>query len=246
MRLIGQKKHFVLHAPRQTGETPTLLALRDHLNATGEHRCVYTNLEVGQSAREDVHEAMRAILAQLGSWAEDQGDGFVTGVWPGVLEVYGPHAALGEDLARGAAADPRPLVVLLDEVGALVGERLISVLRQVRAGYPRRPRRFPQSVILCGVRDVRDYRIHSTRDKAIVAGGSAFNVEAKSLRLGDFAESDVQALYRQHTKETGQVFEPVALNRAWELTQGQPWLVNALGYEVCFEMAAGRLPGLLP
>ena len=28
----------------------------------------------------------------------------------------------------------------------------------------------------------------------------------------------------------------ILLERVWELTQGQPWLVNALGYETCFKM----------
>ena len=49
-----------------------------------------------------------------------------------------------------------------------------GVLRQLRAGYVRRPAGFPQSVVLCGVRDVRDYRIHSSTEKAVVTGGSAF------------------------------------------------------------------------
>ena len=47
-------------------------------------------------------------------------------------------------------------------------------------------RQFPQSLILCGVRDLQDYRIQSTNEKAVITGGSAFNIKAKSLRLGDF------------------------------------------------------------
>jgi hypothetical protein len=50
----------------------------------------------------------------------------------------------------------------------------------------------------------------------------------------------VETLYRQHTEETGQAFEPEALAQVWELTQGQPWLANALGYEVCFRDKAAR------
>ena len=69
-------------------------------------------------------------------------------------------------------------MLLIDEIDALIGDTLLSVLRQLRAGYDERPAGFPQSVILCGVRDVRDYRIRSTRDNAIVTGGSAFNVKA--------------------------------------------------------------------
>lgn len=33
--LIYQKKYFVLHAPRQTGKTSCLFALRDYINARG-------------------------------------------------------------------------------------------------------------------------------------------------------------------------------------------------------------------
>ena len=37
LRLIEQKKYFVLHAPRQTGKTSSLLALQAHLNASGQY-----------------------------------------------------------------------------------------------------------------------------------------------------------------------------------------------------------------
>ncbi len=90
-----------------------------------------------------------------------------------------------------SAASPKPLVLLIDEVDALVGDTLISVLRQLRSQYDRRPHRFPQSVVLCGGRDVRDYQIYSSRAGAHVKGGSAFNIKAESLRLGDFAEAEV-------------------------------------------------------
>lgn len=41
--LIHQEKYFVLHAPRQTGKTSCLTALRDYLNAEGNYACVYIN-----------------------------------------------------------------------------------------------------------------------------------------------------------------------------------------------------------
>ncbi len=239
--LIRQEKYFVLHAPRQTGKTSALFALKDALNASGEFRCVYANIEAAQTAREDVARAMRAILAELQLAAADLlGDEARMARWPGVLEEVGPDGALRVALARWAAADPKPLVLLLDEVDALVGDSLLSVLRQLRAGYPDRPRRFPQSVILCGVRDVRDYRIQSSAENAIIAGGSAFNIRAESLRLGDFSRPEVEALLAQHTAVTGQAFTDAARHDVWTLTQGQPWLVNALAYEACFKNKAGR------
>ena len=238
---MRQRKYFVLHAPRQTGKTSALLALRDRLNAGGDYRCVYVNVEVGQSAREDVGAAMRAILSALASEARYAlDDRFLDDAWPAVLRDAGPHDALRETLARWSGSDAKPLVLLIDEIDALIGDTLLAVLRQLRAGYPGRPRHFPQSVILCGVRDVRDYRIRSTRENAVIAGGSAFNVRAQSLRLGDFTQHEVEHLLAQHTGETGQAFSPEAKLQLWELTRGQPWLVNALAYEACFEDEAGR------
>jgi len=64
--LIGQKKYFVLHAPRQTGKTSCLLALMDNLNHTGKYRCLYFNVEIAQSAREDVKRGMDEVDALVG------------------------------------------------------------------------------------------------------------------------------------------------------------------------------------
>ena len=237
--LIQQKKYFVLHAPRQTGKTSALLALRDLLNAEGDYRCVYVNIEGAQALREDVERAMQVILGDLASWARlTLGDEFLAAHWSGFLSEFGA-GALREALTRWAEDSPKPLVLLIDEIDALIGDTLLAVLRQLRAGYVLRPEGFPQSVVLCGVRDVRDYRIQSTAENAIIAGGSAFNIKAKSLRLGDFSPDEVQALLGQHTEETGQGFTTDALEMIWTQTQGQPWLVNALAYETCFEHEAG-------
>ena len=241
LRLIRQKMYFVLHAPRQTGKTTALLALRDELNDGGGYRCAYVNVEAAQAAREDVEQAMRAMLSELASWVRSTlRDGSLDEAWPAVLATAGPHGALRETLSRWSEADPRPAVLLVDEIDALVGDTLLSVLRQLRAGYVRRPGGFPQSIVLCGVRDVRDYRIRSSSEQAIVAGGSAFNVKAESLRLGDFTHDEVLSLLAQHTEETGQAFTAGSRDEIWELTRGQPWLVNALAYEACFRNRAGR------
>ena len=233
-RFIRDKRYFVLHAPRQTGKTSALLALRDLLNAEDAYRCVYVNIEGGQAAREDVEQVIRTVLGELASRARSGGDEFLDEVWFDIWTKYGPHVALREALTRWAQAAPKPLVLLIDEIDALIGDSLLSVLRQLRAGYDLRPEGFPQSVVLCGVRDVRDYRIHSTAENALIAGGSAFNIRARSLRLGDFSQDEVLTLLGQHTEETGQVFTTEAQETIWTQTQGQPWLVNALADETCF------------
>ena len=239
--LIRAKQYFVLHAPRQTGKTSALIALRDLLNSgeAGDFRCVDVNVEVGQVARDDTARGIRAILGSLVDSALLLGDDYPAGVWLDVLADMGPENALKGLLVRWCAANPTPLVLLVDEIDSLVGDTLLSVLRQLRAGYPQRPEGFPQSIVLCGVRDIRDYRIRSSAGE-LIAGGSPFNVAAKSLRMGDFTEGETRALMTQHTKETGQRFTEAAQTAVWAQTCGQPWLVNALCAGACFDRKAGR------
>jgi hypothetical protein len=122
-------------------------------------------------------------------------------------------------------------VVFLDEIDALQDTTLISVLRQLRDGYRLRPRAFPWSLALIGLRDVRDYKVASGGSDRLHTA-SPFNIKAESLTLRNFTAEEVAALYQQHTDETGQGFTPDATARAFYLTQGQPWLVNALARQI--------------
>jgi len=239
--LINQKKYFILHAPRQSGKTSCLLALRDLLNSEDNYFTLYINVEIAQTARSDVERGMKAIISQLAYEAEDMlSNRYLLENRVTILEENGEDAVFGVALNLLCRNLNKPLILLIDEIDALVGDTLISVLRQLRAGYTKRPAGFPLSVILCGVRDVRDYRIHSEKDKAMITGGSAFNIKAKSLRLGNFSELETRSLLLEHTKETGQIFEEDAQESIWSLTMGQPWLVNALAYEICFELEEGK------
>ena len=240
LRLLAQGKYFVLHAPRQTGKTSCLLALMDYLNAQGSYQALYVNVEAAQAARNNIAQAMTTIcraIAYRGRAHLNNLD--LLSIVDTVLATQDSTGALTEVLSRWTSESKHPIILILDEVDALVGDTLISLLRQLRSGYDQRPQAFPLSVILCGVRDVRDYRIH-TSGQEIITGGSAFNIKAKSLRLGNFIEPDVKALLLQHTETTGQVFTSEALDFVWRQTQGQPWLVNALAYEACFELKVGR------
>ena len=75
----------MLHAPRQTGKTSALIALRDLLNSgeAGDFRCVDVDVEVAQVARDDVARGVRAILSSLASSAMLLGDDYPEEVWGG-------------------------------------------------------------------------------------------------------------------------------------------------------------------
>ena len=67
----------------------------------------------------------------------------------------------------------KKVVLIIDDMDSLVGDTLISVLRQLRTCYPdRMSRRFPTSVIFCGVEDIKDYKIHRS-DGELITGGAA-------------------------------------------------------------------------
>ncbi|MGF1513850.1 MAG: AAA family ATPase [Elainellaceae cyanobacterium] len=231
-RLVEQRGYFVIHAPRQTGKTTAMLALAEQLTESGQYTAVMVSAEVGAAFP---HDPSTAEKAMLDSWRQTARFRLPNELhpppWPESTSALHMGAALGE----WAQQSPRPLVIFIDEIDALQDETLISVLRQLRSGYPNRPKGFPQSVALIGVRDVRDYKVASGGSQRLNTS-SPFNIKIKSLTLRNFTADEVGQLYGQHTAETGQVFSPGASQLAFELTQGQPWLVNALAKEVVEEL----------
>lgn len=238
--LIDAEKYFVLHAPRQTGKTSTLLAIMGTLNQEGNYRALYVNIEAAQAARGDAESGIAIVCETIANSASVYGIGpRLTEMVHELLSTQQARSALTTLLSRWAQLSDKPIVLMLDEADALVGDTLISLLRQIRAGYAQRPHAFPQSIVLCGVRDVRDYRMHSAHQE-IITGGSAFNIKAESLRMGNFTADEVRQLYQQHTDATGQVFAAELFPELWEDTYGQPWLVNALGHEMTWKDKSAR------
>ena len=237
--LIEQQNYFVLHAPRQTGKTSTMLAMTESLNQTDEYVALYVNIEAAQAARNNVNDGISSICAAIANQAHVQLNDETLNQW---LLDQGSQVPAGERLNQilglWSRTSKRANVLFIDEIDALIGDTLISVLRQIRSGYVMRPANFPQSIVLCGVRDVRDYRIHGEGE--IITGGSAFNIKSESLRMGNFSQTEVKALYQQHTTVTGQRFDDDIFAALWLDTQGQPWLVNALAHQLCWKTKANR------
>jgi len=234
-QLIDQAKYFILHAPRQSGKTTAMRQFAQHLNNTGKYKALYFNVEPAQIARGDVEKGMKIILGELRGQAKimyNHNDPLFEIIEKALKQLSG--GSLKDVLQDWSSSSNQPIVLFIDEIDSLVGDTLISVLRQLRAGYNNRPNAFPQSVCLFGVRDVRDYRIWSNDEQSMVLGGSAFNIKAESLTLPNFSLDQVRMLYLQHSQEAGQQFTEEAIEYAFYLTQGQPWLVNALAYQACF------------
>ncbi len=236
--LITQKKYFILHAPRQTGKTTAVSEFIKKINQEDQYIALYVNVEAAQAARSNIKDGMETILEELLNHIKNQlphEQNIISYLEKKIDNQKFSGSSLKSILQHWSTQSSKPIILFIDEIDSLIGDTLISTLRQLRSGYKNRPNMFPQSICLIGVRDVRDYRIWSKAEQQIILGGSAFNIKAKSLRLSDFTKEDVKKLYEQHTHETEQKFTPEAVEYAFEQTQGQPWLVNALAYEACFE-----------
>lgn len=231
-RLIAQESYFVIHAPRQTGKTTAMLALAKQLTESGNYAAVMVSAEVGAPFSDDPGTAELAIL---GAWSDAIAIRLPQELQPPTWKFEDAGQRIRASLQAWAQTSPRPLVLFIDEIDSLQDKALISILRQLRDGYPSRPKNFPLSVGLIGLRDVRDYKVASGGSNRLNTA-SPFNIKVRSLTLRDFNASEVEQLYQQHTEDTGQAFTPDAIATAFDLTQGQPWLVNALAKEIVEEM----------
>ncbi|MEO3873289.1 AAA family ATPase [Nonomuraea sp. B12E4] len=235
--LIEMDRYFVLHAPRQTGKTTALRTLASELTAEGDVAALMFSCERAKSAGDDVGwaeslllDSLREAAARTG-WPEEL---LPPDPWPQVT----PGSRFGSALSEWCRRCPRRVVLFLDEIDALQGNSMVSILSQLRDGHNARHegRPFPASVVLCGLRDLRDYKVASGGEPGQANPASPFNIVAESLRLGDFTADEIAELYDQHTQATGQEFTKDAVDRVFELTQGQPWLVNALAFEIILQM----------
>jgi type II secretory pathway predicted ATPase ExeA len=234
--LIQQRSYFVLHAPRQTGKTTAMLSLAQQLTATGNYAAVMVSVEVGSAFN---HDPSAAELAILGTWRNTIEDSLPPELQPQTWVYNVPGQRIAENLRAWSRAINRPIVLFIDEIDSLQDQTLISVLRQLRDGFPKRPENFPSSVGLIGLRDVRDYKVASGGSERLNTS-SPFNIKVASITMRNFNIEEVGELYQQHTAATGQIFTKEAIETAFDLTQGQPWLVNALAKELVEKMIKDR------
>ncbi len=232
LELLEQRKYFTHHAPRQSGKTTLLREICRQLNEEGKYLAIHITVESAQSAKDDVLEANQIILRRL-DLARSL---YSASHLPTAFDFFSDKSGVQSCLESWSKASEKPIVLMIDEIDSMAGESLIALLRQLRAGYDQRPHAFPQSIILNGVRDLKDYRIYSQKEDIWLTGGSCFNIKAESVRLGNFTLENVQDLFLQHEAEYGQKLAPGLVEKIFELTQGQPWLCNALGEQMCHKL----------
>jgi hypothetical protein len=221
-RYIKDKLFWVLHAPRQTGKTTFLQSWAREINAGTEALACYVSVEACQGIAEP-ERSMPALCYFVRDSAK------LAGIPVPATNDDSPASMLHSTLRNWAEVTaPKPLVVLFDETDVLVGGTLISFLRQLRDGFAGRgPGKFPVSISLVGMRDLKDY-ITAAKGGVPVNPGSPFNIKSDSASIANFQKDDIARLFAQRTAETGQQITAEALDYVYEQSRGQPWIVNSL------------------
>ncbi|HLP61772.1 MAG TPA: ATP-binding protein [Candidatus Deferrimicrobium sp.] len=223
--LINNELYFMIHAPRQSGKTTYLHALTRKLNSEGKYIALVVSFEEAGYKSITVKEAnealidcvYRAALKQIPEAERPKKDNARN------LKVY---------LEDWCESQEKPIVLLIDEVDALLDDVLIAMLRQLRDGYQNRPKYFPSSIALVGLRDIRDYKAQVKEGRKSLGTASPFNIKSDSLVLNNFKKEEVFELLDQHTRTTGQEFPVEAKEEIYRLANGQPWLTNALARQI--------------
>ncbi len=226
--LINRKLYFAIHAPRQTGKTTYLYALAQKLNTEANHTALVVSFETAGYEGLSVEKANEILVDCIYRAAVEQ-----------LPEKYRPeepgekkYLNLKNYLKAWAGSQSKPIVLFIDEIDALLDNVLVAVLRQLRDGYQSRPKHFPSSIVLVGLRDVRDYKVKIRSELKSYGTSSPFNIKSDSLFLTNFTTEEVFQLLEQHTADTGQVFPDEVKEEMVRLTAGQPWLVNALARQM--------------
>ncbi|GHT12041.1 hypothetical protein FACS189426_14820 [Bacteroidia bacterium] len=228
--LIAQRQYFVIHAPRQSGKTTLLLDLANRINHEGKYYALYCSLEAVQGV-EDSKEGIPAVVRRIENALRFSGIPKVNFAKNADYSDY--TGVLLTELTVLSMSLDKPLVIFFDEADCLSEGTLISFLRQLRNGYNTRSQTpFVHSVVLVGMRNIRDFKAKIRPDSETLGSASPFNIVKEALTLRNFTKEEIAKLYEQHTADTGQIFEPEAVETVYQQTQGQPWLVNAIACEV--------------
>jgi type II secretory pathway predicted ATPase ExeA len=213
-----------------------LKSLTNHINLEGKYYAMYCSLEANDGVTDDVI-AMTRIVVEINKALKYSAIAKLSALSSQIdsLPNIDPSIKVSFFLNYLCVNLDKDLVIFFDEADCLINPPLITFLRQIRIGYNNRSdsksSKFPRSMALVGLRDIRDYLVQVRSDNESKGLVSRFNIIKDALTLPNFTQDEIGILYRQHTEASGQVFEDKAIEWAWYWSEGQPWLVNALADE---------------
>ena len=228
-------RYIVLFAPRQTGKTtffqdalttleasalqaedtdyfPIQLNFQDYANLAPD--AFYTILaeELPQAINRTLQRREELPSPQLANLLEN----------PGITDNIAMRRFFEKlpTLLTSEKTEPSPpsIVLIIDEFDGVPEAAAKGFLRSLRRIYlSGREVRCPYSVGIVGVKSIAQFNY----DRSV----SPFNIQDE-FTLPNFTFDQIQELLAQYTEEVGQSFAPDVVEKLYQQTAGQPFLVN--------------------
>ncbi|MEN8120103.1 MAG: ATP-binding protein [Bacteroidota bacterium] len=195
--LVEDERYFTIWAPRQTGKSTYFRQLANKLTEKG-YKVAHINFENYKN------EPRSSFLSRL-TWKLEE-------FWG---ETY-TNKTIGEIFQKIEKNKSEKCVLIIDEVEGINKEYFGDFLHSIRNAYHSRETHCLKSVILVGVSNI----LGVVSDNA-----SPFNI-ADNLDVPYFTVEEVHELFLQHETETGQIFDTKTKEKIFQITVGQPGLVN--------------------
>ena len=224
--MVDMGRYFSIFAPRQSGKTtffkdfcsrlakdptyiPILLSFQDYKNISGEQ--FYSLID---------ESLLKQLISRLTLVDCPQLEHVKAYMQEHPIADHISLRKLFEGL--NGLIERKKIIIFIDEFDGIPQselENFLTTLRELYQEYKGRDDKALYSVGLVGIRNVT---------KLIVGGVSPFNI-ADQVKLPPFTLKNVRDLYGQYTGETNQPFTEEAVEKVFEQTSGQPWLVNRIG-----------------
>ena len=198
IKLVEKAKYFTIWAPRQTGKSTYFRQLAESLNRL-DFKVIHFNVE-------SYLDATKEIFLEITAEHFEQQAGIK-------LAPVKTFTEFEKEIRNNLK---NRCVMILDEIEGLNPEIFGQFLHTIRNLYHSRDTHCLKSVILVGVSNI----VGIVQDNA-----SPFNI-ADNLNVPYFTEKEVFDLLHQHEEETGQLFEEKVKAKIFQITAGQPGLVN--------------------
>ncbi len=203
IELIKRSRYFTIWAPRQTGKSTYFRFLSTELEKEGYKVCC-TNFEDYFNA--DINTFLQKLKIDINNfWQIDFNDNNIQSLFTTITEIK-----------------DKKYVLIIDEVEAINPEYFGVFLHSIRNTYQTRNTHALKSVIFVGISNITG---------VVSENASPFNI-SESFDLPYFSKQELYELYAQHEQETSQLFEEKVKDKIYEITGGQPGLVNGFAAEL--------------
>ncbi len=203
LRLVEKKRYFTIWAPRQTGKSTYFTLLANKLSKL-DYKVAFVCFE--NYKNQPISSFLKRLRGELKKfWGIDFKNLNISDIFYKIEQTQNQKC-----------------VLIVDEVEGINKEYFSDFLHSIRNAYHTRQNHCLKSVILVGVSNI----LGIIQDNA-----SPFNI-ADNLNVPYFTKDEVFELLGQHETETGQLFDEKVKSKIYQITAGQPGLVNGFAWKL--------------